>query len=74
MSYAVSYATNIKVTHRTTMYPVELHCGMEKSTSKSKNTSHKKLNVDVKEYRPQRTAAVVAGMRTRDIVAEQLDE
>ena len=28
--------------------PLKLHCDMEKSTSKSKNTSHKMLNVDAK--------------------------
>ena len=52
------------------LYPLELDCDMEKSTSKSKNTSHKKLNVDAKEYRPRRTAAAIAEMQTRDIIAE----
>ena len=28
------------------LYPLELHCDMKKS----KNTSHKKLNIDAKEY------------------------
>ena len=56
------------------LHPFERHCDMEKSTSKSKNTSHKKLNVDVKEYRPRRTAAVIIEMRTRDTVTEQSDE
>ena len=56
------------------LYPLELHCDMEKSTSKSKNTSHNKLNVDVKEYRPRRTAGAIAEMQTRDIIAEQSDE
>ena len=42
------------------LYPLELHCDMEKLTSTSKNTSHKKLNVDSKEYRPRRTAAAIA--------------
>ena len=46
------------------MYPLELHCDMEKPTSKSKNTTHKKLNVDTKECRPRRTAAAIAEMRT----------
>ena len=36
----------------------------------SKNTSHKKLNVDAKEYRPRRTAATIPEMPTRDVVAE----
>ena len=53
------------------LYPLELHCDMEKSTSKSKNTSYKKLNVDAKEHRPRRTEAAIAEMRTRDIIAEQ---
>ena len=53
------------------LYPLELHCEMEKSTRKSKNTNHKKLNADAKEYRPRRTAAAIAEMRTRGIVAEQ---
>ena len=56
------------------LYPLELHCDIEKSTSKSKNISHKKLNVDAKEYRPQRTAAAIAEMQTRNIIAEQSDE
>ena len=56
------------------LYPVEFHCDMEKSTSKSKNTSHKKLNGNVKEHSPRRTGATIAGMRIKDIVAEQLDE
>ena len=43
---------------------------MEKSTSKSKNEIHKKLNVDAREYRSRRTAAAT----TRDVVAEQSDE
>ena len=56
------------------LYPLELHCNMKKSTSTSKNTGHKKLNVDAKKCRPRRTAAATAEMRTRDIVAEQSDE
>ena len=56
------------------LYPLELHCDMEKLTSTSKNTSHKELNVDSKEYRPRRTAAAIAEIRTKDIVAEQSDE
>ena len=56
------------------LYPLEFHCDMEKSTSKSKNTNHKKLNGDVKEHSPWRTGATIAGMRIKDIVAEQLDE
>ena len=36
---------------------------MKKSPSKSKNISHKKLNVDVTEYRLRRTAEAVAEMR-----------
>ena len=47
---------------------------MEKLISKSKNTSYKKLNIDTKEYRPRRTEAAIAEMRTRDIIAEQSDE
>ena len=47
---------------------------MKKSTSKSRNTSHKKLNLDAKEYRLRRTATSVAEMRTRYIVAEQSNE
>ena len=50
---------------------LKLHCDMEKSKSKSRNTRHKKLNVDAKEYRPQRTAAAIDEMRTRSTVAEQ---
>ena len=53
------------------LYPLELHCNMKKSTSKSKNTSHKKLNVDAKEFKPRGTAAATAEMRTKDIIAEQ---
>ena len=49
------------------LYPLELHCDIEKSTSKSKNISHKKLNVDAKEYRPQRTAAAIAEYHSRAI-------
>ena len=45
---------------------------MEKSTNKSNSTNYNKLNVDVKEYRPRRTAAALAEMRARDNVAEQL--
>ena len=32
-------------------YPLKLHCDMEKSRSKSKNKSYKKLNVDAKKYK-----------------------
>ena len=53
------------------LYPLELHCNMKKSTSKSKNTSHKKLNVDAKDFKPRGTAAAIAEMRTKDIIAEQ---
>ena len=56
------------------LYPLELHCNIEKSTSKFKNTSHKNLNADAKESRPRRTVAPIAEMRTRDIIAEQSDE
>ena len=57
------------------LYPLELHCDMKESTSKSKNTSHKKLNIDAKEYRPRRTAAaVIAEIRTKDLLAEQSGE
>ena len=31
------------------LYPIEMHWDMEESKSKSKNTSQKKLSVDVKE-------------------------
>ena len=50
-------------------YPLEPHYDMEKSKSKSK-----KLNVDEKEYRLRRTAATIAEMPTRDIVADQSEE
>ena len=56
------------------LYSLELHCDMEKPTSISKDTSHKKLNVDAKEYWQWRTAAAIAEMRIRDIVGEQSDE
>ena len=47
---------------------------MEKLTSKSKNTSYKKLKVDAKEYTPQGTVAAIIDIRTRDIIAEKSDE
>ena len=43
-------------------YPLKLHCDMEKSTSKSKNTSYKKLNVDAKKFKSRRTAAATSEM------------
>ena len=51
------------------LHPLELHCDME-STSNSKKSSHKKLNLYAKEYRPRRTAAAITEMRARAIVAE----
>ena len=56
------------------LYPLELHWDMEKLTSKSKNTSYKKLKVDAKEYTPQGTVAAIVDIRIRDIIAEKSDE
>ena len=47
---------------------------MEKSTSKSKNTNHKKLNTGAEEYTLRGTAAAIAEMQTKDIIAKLLDE
>ena len=56
------------------LHRLEVHSNMETSTSQFKNTSHKKLNVDAKEYRPPKTAAGLDEMCTSNIVAEQSDE
>ena len=61
-------AANGKVTHGTinsVFSPTRTALDIEKSKSKPKNTAHKKLNVDAKEYRPQRTAAAIADIQTR---------
>ena len=53
-TFFISKGNVIRVSdiERPTQYllSLEIHCNTEKSTSMSKNTSYKKLNVDSKEY------------------------
>ena len=56
------------------LYPLELHCDIYKQQSVQHDQSQQ-LNVNAREFKPRRTAAVIADIRMNDIHnAEQLDD
>ena len=66
MIHAVGLTTSKSYIERSIqyLYPLELHCDVEKQPlSGNTNTS----TLDAKEYRPRRTAAVIAEIRMKDI-------
>ena len=66
------------------LYPLEIHCDvrhedkpkdrLEDTEQQMQTSTESTLNVDANEFRPIRQAKVIADMKLRDIVADEIDD